>query len=144
VTSAVNEAVALFGNRFREENIDLVLDLPAECRPVRAEEVRLEQILVNLLANAIDAVHDGERRRIAVSVESTDEIVTVEVVDSGPGIAAADTSVVFDPFYTTKEPGAGTGLGLSISYNIAKDFGGNLVAASGAAGARFTLTLPAV
>lgn len=143
VSAAIGDAVALFGNRFRDETIGLVVEVAADCPPVRAEEVRLEQILVNLLSNAIDAVRAGARRQIAVSAAPRDGLVAIEVADSGPGISADDPAMVFDPFYTTKEPGAGTGLGLSISYNIARDFGGNLVVASSSDGARFTLTIPA-
>lgn len=142
----VQGALSLFGNRLREESVELAVDLPEE-RPgeplrVRAEEVRLEQVLVNLLSNALDAVAGTPRRRIAIGAEEADGAVRITVRDSGPGIPEAVAAQVFDPFFTTKPVGAGLGLGLSISYNIVRDFGGVLsVAESGPGGTAFLLTL---
>ncbi|AWJ94828.1 two-component sensor histidine kinase (plasmid) [Azospirillum baldaniorum] len=142
----VQGALALFGDRLREESVELTVDLP-EDRPgeplrVRAEEVRLEQVLVNLLSNALDAVADAPQRRIAIAAEAAEGTVRVTVRDNGPGIPDAVAGQVFDPFFTTKPVGAGLGLGLSISYNIVRDFGGALsVAESGPGGTVFLLTL---
>lgn len=142
----VQGALALFGDRLREESVELTVDLP-EDRPgeplrVRAEEVRLEQVLVNLLSNALDAVADAPQRRIAIAAEAAEGTVRVTVRDNGPGIPDAVAGQVFDPFFTTKPVGAGLGLGLSISYNIVRDFGGALsVAESGPGGTAFLLTL---
>ena len=104
--------------------------------------MRLEQVLVNLLSNALDAVAGTPRRRIAIGAEEADGSVRITVRDSGPGIPEAVAGQVFDPFFTTKPVGAGLGLGLSISYNIVRDFGGVLsVADSGPGGTAFLLTL---
>ncbi|MGR0188564.1 ATP-binding protein [Azospirillum aestuarii] len=142
----VQGALSLFGDRLREESVELAVDLP-EDRPgeplrVRAEEVRLEQVLVNLLSNALDAVAGAPLRRIVIAAEGADGTVRITVRDSGPGIPDAVAGQVFDPFFTTKPVGAGLGLGLSISYNIVRDFGGVLsVADSGPGGTAFLLTL---
>ena len=104
--------------------------------------VRLQQVLVNLLSNAADAMADREEpRRIDISVSDLGGRATVVIEDTGPGLAAPDR--IFDPFYTTKTVGEGLGLGLSISYGIVKSFGGELTGENApGGGARFTLTLP--
>ena len=139
----VQGALSLFDNRLREEAVELAVALPAEPLRVRAEEVRLEQVLVNLLSNALDAVAGAPHRRIAIGAEEeADGTVRITVRDTGPGIPAAVAGQVFDPFVTTKPVGTGLGLGLSISYNIVRDFGGVLsVADTGPGGTAFLLTL---
>ncbi|WP_247877760.1 sensor histidine kinase [Azospirillum thiophilum] len=155
----IQGALSLFGNRLREEAVAVELALrdsdPDSGGPlrVRAEEVRLEQVLVNLLSNALDAVAGAPVRRILIRVGVVETgqgavegeeagAVRIEVRDSGPGIAAEPVGQVFDPFFTTKPVGTGLGLGLSISYNIVRDFGGVLsVAESGPGGTAFVLTL---
>ncbi|WP_376960494.1 ATP-binding protein [Azospirillum sp. A26] len=149
----IQGALSLFGNRLREEAVAVELALPdadpASGTPlrVRAEEVRLEQVLVNLLSNALDAVAGAPVRRILIRAEIVEDgeegaAVRIEVRDSGSGIAADPVAQIFDPFFTTKPVGTGLGLGLSISYNIVRDFGGVLsVAESGPDGTAFVLTL---
>lgn len=149
----IQGALSLFGNRLREEAVEVELALPdadsASGAPlrVRAEEVRLEQVLVNLLSNALDAVAGAPVRRIQIRAEAVGggeegDAVRIEVRDSGPGIAADPVGQIFDPFFTTKPVGTGLGLGLSISYNIVRDFGGVLsVAESGPDGTAFVLSL---
>ncbi|MFS2012326.1 ATP-binding protein [Azospirillum sp. CT11-132] len=147
----IQGALSLFGDRLREEAVGVAVELPDAGAPlrVRAEEVRLEQVLVNLLSNALDAVAAAPVRRILIRAEASGgaqtgepDIVRIEVRDSGPGIAAELAGQIFDPFFTTKPMGTGLGLGLSISYNIVRDFGGVLsVAESGPGGTTFVLTL---
>ncbi|WP_109116774.1 ATP-binding protein [Azospirillum sp. TSO22-1] len=137
----VEAAVALFGTRFKDEGAEITIDIADPSSAVSAEEVRLEQILVNLLSNALDAVRGSPRRCISIVVTADGMDVRIRVSDTGSGIPEDKVLAVFDPFYTTKETGAGLGLGLSISYNIAKDFGGTLTAESSADGATFTLAL---
>ncbi len=147
----IQGALSLFGNRLREEAVAVELQMPDTAAPlrVRAEEVRLEQVLVNLLSNALDAVAGRQARRILIRAEAVEKgdgeeggAVRIEVRDSGPGIVADPVEQIFDPFFTTKPVGTGLGLGLSISYNIVRDFGGVLsVAESGPGGTAFVLTL---
>lgn len=111
---------------------------------VYAEDIRLEQVLVNLIANAIDAVSEmpENERVIRLDIVTQDETLSIDVVDSGPGISEEAMASIFDPFYTTKEIGKGLGLGLSISYNIVKDMGGTInVSRVESGGTRFSLTL---
>lgn len=137
----VEGALSLFAQRIADERIEVLRAVPPGLR-VRAEEVRLEQVLVNLIANAMDAVHDAAARRIEVRARREGEHVSIEIVDSGTGIADAQRSDIFDPFFTTKPPGSGLGLGLSLSFNIIRDFGGRLLLKqSSPAGSIFAIEL---
>jgi two-component system C4-dicarboxylate transport sensor histidine kinase DctB len=119
----VNDAIELFANK----QIPIVLDCNlSSCESVRANPIRLEQVLVNLISNAIDAVEQTTEPLILVSVSRVGEEVTIAVKDNGKGILADDIPHIFDPFYTRKEVGKGLGLGLSIAFNIIKDFGGSI------------------
>ncbi|SGY81343.1 sensor histidine kinase [Moritella viscosa] len=102
---------------------------------VRANSIRLEQVLVNLISNAIDAVehHSEPQITITVSAKLTGSRlghIEITVKDNGYGILAEDLPHIFDPFYTRKISGKGLGLGLSLAYNIIKDFGGSIRAES--------------
>lgn len=142
VGDVVETALSLFGPRFDAERVTLERDLPAGRLHVHAEEIRLEQVLVNLVANALDAVAGIEGATIAVGARRNGHMVEIWVADSGPGIDRAHLERIFDPFFTTKPVGSGLGLGLSLSYNIIKDLGGTLaVAETGPAGTRFLITL---
>lgn len=96
---------------------------------VTGGRVRLQQVFVNLISNALDAMERCPEPRITISREGApDGRVRISVTDVGPGIDIDAAGKVFDPFFTTKTPGKGLGLGLSISYNIIEDFGGRLTA----------------
>lgn len=123
VMPVVNDAIELFTNR----QVPIVLDCGlASDEIVRANPIRLEQVLVNLISNAIDAVENKSEPLILVSVARIDNDVTIAVKDNGKGIVEDDIPHIFDPFYTRKEVGKGLGLGLSIAFNIIKDFGGSI------------------
>ena len=123
--------------------IGLVVPDPLPGIEVVAGPVRLSQVLVNLLTNAVDVCKDRADSRIMLSVEEPgDGLVSIIVADNGPGFDVAEGESIFDPFYPTKEVGEGLGLGLSIAYNIVRDFGGRLEASRGAdGGAVLTVTL---
>jgi two-component system C4-dicarboxylate transport sensor histidine kinase DctB len=89
-------------------------------------QVRLQQVIVNLLSNAVDAMGDLPDPVIELTIEDADDRIRVLVRDRGPGMSSDEIAQLFDPFFTTKDPGKGMGLGLSISYNIVRDFGGSL------------------
>jgi two-component system C4-dicarboxylate transport sensor histidine kinase DctB len=103
--------------------------------------VRLQQVLVNLLTNAADAVEGRGNRRIAVTARQTADAVRLSVRDWGGGVAPGLPERIFDPFFSTKGVGKGLGLGLSISYNIIRDFGGNLSLGAVDQGAEFIIDL---
>ncbi|WP_233828036.1 sensor histidine kinase [Paraburkholderia sp. ZP32-5] len=106
------------------------------------DDLRLEQVLINLLGNALDATAGMSPPRITIEVEAADATLSITVGDNGPGIADDVLPRLFEPFFTTKEMGQGLGLGLAISSSIARDCGGSLIARNApAGGALFVLTL---
>ncbi len=104
---------------------------------------QIQQVIMNLVQNAIDALDGSKERTITITGDRCDDRVAIEVQDTGPGVPKADRAHIFDPFYTTKPVGRGTGLGLSISYKIAADNGGRLVLRDTGSGACFRLELGA-
>ena len=132
VSAALDAAVRLARVQSRFRKVDLELDLPADLSPVLADEHHLAQLFLNLLLNAGDAMQGSGRMRVLARAAAGG--VQVEVADTGPGIAREDLPRVFDPFYTTKDPGEGTGLGLSICHRIAETFGGSIEAENGPSG----------
>jgi signal transduction histidine kinase len=120
-------------------DVDFAPDLP----PVRGDRVQLQQVALNLLINAFEAVQDldVERRRVRLQTSRQDGHIVISVVDQGPGVPEDDMARVFEPFYTTKSDGMG--LGLPICRTIAMSHGGALVAAPNAdTGMTFSLRLP--
>ncbi|UPQ90311.1 sensor histidine kinase [Vibrio sinaloensis] len=139
VMPVVNDALELFANSGAPIVLDCALT-PQEI--VKANPIRLEQVLVNLISNAVDAVADSGEPLIVVSVKRVDSQVTIAVKDNGKGILAEDLPHIFDPFYTRKEVGKGLGLGLSIAFNIIKDFGGSIrVSSQPQQGSEFVIVL---
>lgn len=142
LADAIQASLMLTASRRRTSAMDFALpDLPPDLA-VRAEAVRLEQILVNLLTNAHDAQEGGTDPRIAIAVQADDARVTLTIRDNGPGLSSAMAAQLFTPFATDKPQGLG--LGLVISRDIARDFGGELNALppEPGQGAAFRLTLP--
>ena len=108
----------------------------------RCDDLRLEQVLINLIGNALDAVAGLAEPRIAIEIDAAVTSLSITVRDNGPGIAADALPRLFEPFFTTKEMGQGLGLGLAISSSIARDCGGSLTAKNAdEGGAVFVLTL---
>ncbi|MFC5359123.1 ATP-binding protein [Azospirillum himalayense] len=140
--AAVGQALALLEARLRRESVTVDTDLPPGPLLVAGEDVRLQQVLVNLIGNAADAMRASPRRHVRITLAAEGEEAVLTVRDSGPGIAEADLPRIFVPFFTTKEAGDGLGLGLSISHGIVEDFGGSLTAANHPeGGALFTIRL---
>jgi signal transduction histidine kinase len=140
VAASVTE---VFSVKAAKRDVRLSIDVPSEALLVRMGVGELEQVISNLLINALDAVaqHEGQ---IMVRVESVQERVAIRVEDNGPGVASEDAPHIFDPFYTTKAVGAGTGLGLAVVYGLARDVGGEVgVQPSDMGGAHFYVMLPA-
>ena len=143
VLPAVMDALALFGPQIKAAGVRVENHLPGNADIlVIGDTVRLGQVLVNLLSNAVDAMADAADKTLRISVEEDGEAVLIKVTDTGTGIPPDVLPHVFDPFFTTKESGKGLGLGLPISYGIVRDFGGALTAVSNPqGGATFTVTL---
>ncbi|MGN6232874.1 MAG: sensor histidine kinase [Trinickia sp.] len=120
------------------------LDLDAEHSALIAycDGLRLEQVLINLVGNALDALESVTAPRLTIDVDAGRDTLAIAVRDNGPGVPADILPRLFEPFFTTKEVGKGLGLGLAIASSIARDCGGSLVARSGAGkGTVFVLTL---
>jgi len=141
LATVVDQSLHLLDARLRDESIGVVLDLT---RPawVRGDAIRLEQVLINLLRNALDAMVDKPRKRLEIRLHADEQLWQLTVSDSGGGIAEEHLNSVFDPFFTTKPVGDGLGLGLAVSYAIVHELGGRLIASNRGDGAVFTLTLP--
>ncbi|AGA75163.1 sensor histidine kinase [Pseudomonas plecoglossicida] len=141
LATVVDQALHLLEARIRSEEVEVALYL---ARPawVRGDAIRLEQVLINLLRNALDAMADKRYKRLEIRIEPDGELWRLSVLDSGGGIAEANLAKVFDPFFTTKPVGEGLGLGLAISYGIVHEAGGKLQAENLPGGARLSLTLP--
>lgn len=115
---------------------------PPASLKVWGDDVRLQQVLVNLLRNALDAMKSAPIRRLEIGVDEQGAEVHLWVADSGTGILPEEQGQLFDPFFTTKPAGEGLGLGLSISEGIVRDLGGSLAAANRPeGGAKFIMTL---
>ncbi|MFM8748954.1 ATP-binding protein [Rhabdaerophilum sp.] len=139
----VEGAVLILASRLRESDTRLERDIP-EGLMVEAEDIRLEQVFVNLLANALDALAGTPEPVITIRAEPRNNLVRIEVLDNGPGVPEAVRATIFDPFVTSKPPGEGVGLGLTISFSIIRDFGGALRLLPAERGAHFALELRAV
>lgn len=138
LNAVVQDALGVIDMRLASEGGRVAYDPPEETVWVTGGHVRLQQVVVNLINNALDAMEDQPDRTVFMNISGT----ALQVRDTGPGIAHDKVSHIFDPFFTTKPPGKGLGLGLSISYNIVSDFGGTLsVANHPDGGAVFTVTL---
>lgn len=147
VSAAAKSAIALTSYKLRKaENITLTYNPADYLPPVMVDFHQIEQILVNLIQNACDALsqRSGEKK-IEIGMYHHASSVFLTVSDNGPGIAAELTSKIFEPFFTTKEEGQGTGLGLAICRRIAADHGGNITCSSvPGISTKFTLELPIV
>ncbi|MDO7634436.1 MAG: ATP-binding protein, partial [Porticoccaceae bacterium] len=138
----IRDAADLISNRLKEQRCELIYIPGAKGLAVFAEPIRLEQVLVNLMTNAIDAMEHCRTQSLEIQVSDQGEQVQIDVKDSGMGIPENQLSQIFDPFFTKKEVGKGLGLGLSISYNIIQDFGGHIrVQSTEDLGSCFTLIL---
>lgn len=125
----VADALQVAEARLKASGLQVRVDVPDGLPAVRGGPVRLQQVIVNLLSNAADAM-EGRKGDIELAARAEGGTVVLTVRDHGPGVAPAIADRIFDPFFTTKTVGSGLGLGLSISYNIMKDFGGDLRVAS--------------
>ena len=142
IGAIVAAAMDLLGNQARLINIEQELKLSPSLPPVKVDERQLQQVFVNLILNAVQAMPDGGKLEIETGLAASGQEVQVTVTDSGHGIAPENIPRVFDPFFTTKEVGAGTGLGLSVSYGIVEKHGGHIsVESEVGRGTTFTVIL---
>lgn len=135
----LGNVLALAGHGIRGKSVELVNRVEPGLPPVPCDPEQLEQVLLNLMINAIEASPDGDIVELGASLRG--ESIVVEVVDHGHGVAAAHVERLFDPFFTTKEHG--TGLGLPVAHQIMSQMGGSLLARKNAGeGMTFCVVLP--
>ena len=136
-------AVDLMQDQYKNSNVELVIEQPEHATFVMGHPIQLEQVFLNLLTNARDAVADHvSDPRVSVALAIDGDRVSVSVADNGPGVPEALQCDIFDAFFTTKAIGKGTGLGLSVSRGIIAALKGELTLTSSEDGATFTITLP--
>ena len=125
----ISEPLQLLTEQLSRAGIAIETDFPPAMPEVNADADRLQQVFVNLLTNARDALCDleaGKPRCIKLQIQDTEHHVIYRIQDTGPGVAETNVQHIFDPFFTTKEVGQGTGLGLSLSHGIIADHGGSM------------------
>ncbi|WP_020407329.1 sensor histidine kinase [Hahella ganghwensis] len=138
VGACISAALKITESEIRRHQIDLVMNTEDQDVFVLADMVRLEQVLINLITNGVQAIAeasaDNSERRLNVDVTEHRDHVRIQVQDSGPGISEEALSHLFEPFFTTKTQSQGLGLGLSISHRIAESMGGSLTARNAVGG----------
>lgn len=144
INEVIQRAVSLMQEQMRLRQIDLKINLCDSDPVVIGNAIQLEQVFINLLTNARDAVAASEQRVISIDCAISGEVVELAFSDTGPGIPSGMEQRIFDPFFTTKEVGKGTGLGLSITYGILKEHHGTIIVKKKppGEGATFVIQLP--
>lgn len=143
ISQVVSSAISLIQEQLRLRQIEVQTFMPDEEIVVVGNAIQLEQVFLNLLTNARDALADMPEKRIIITCTKNTEFIEIRVRDTGPGIPPEIEQRIFDPFFTTKEVGAGTGLGLSITYSIIQEHqGAVMVENHDGGGALFLIQLP--
>jgi two-component system NtrC family sensor kinase len=143
VNDVITQTITFLQNEARFRAIEIHTNLQKDLPLVASDPAQLQQVLLNIIDNAIDAIgKDGNIRVATMAVHDPDEII-ITVKDSGPGIPKEKLDKIFDPFFTTKKVGEGTGLGLTISFSIIQKLGGRIkVESEEGHGATFIISLP--
>jgi C4-dicarboxylate-specific signal transduction histidine kinase len=152
INDPIKDVFKVLGHQLKVHDIDLQLDLDPDLPDILAEHNRLEQVFINLVSNAIDAMDEKSsqtdlqdaNKQLSIKSFMEDDRVTVLVVDTGTGMSEEVKNKIIEPFFTTKKVGKGTGLGVSISYGIVKDYGGHIdIESEIGRGTTFKLAFPA-
>lgn len=145
ISEVLSDAVNLTRHTIEEANIEISIDNMAPSATVQGNRLRLEQVLVNLLRNAVPAMEHSDERHLSIEVRTLENEVLVSVTDTGRGLDNRSLETLQEPFHTTRRSGEGMGLGLAISTAILKEHNGRLTAEQcDQGGARFTMILPLV
>jgi signal transduction histidine kinase len=160
INDPINDVFKVLGHQLKVHNVEIELDLDPDVPDILAEHNRLEQVFINLVSNAIDAMDEKDNRpeisdkekRLTIKSFAENNHACIKVIDTGIGMSEEvkhkifEPEVkhkIFEPFYTTKKVGKGTGLGVSISYGIVKDYRGSIeIESEFGKGTTFTLTFP--
>jgi len=153
INDPVNDVFKVLGHQLKVHDVDVKLDLDPDIPDILAEHNRLEQVFINLVSNAIDAMDQKDSRpefsdkhkQLTIQSGVENGHVCVKVIDTGTGMSEEVKNKIFEPFYTTKRVGKGTGLGVSISYGIVQDYKGTIeIESELGKGTTFTLKFPPV
>jgi len=139
--SVVDGALEILKPSLRKSGIQLSIEIQPEDIEVRANNVLLQQVLVNLISNGMQAINGQAEKKITVEAKPEGSRVVIAVEDTGTGVSDEHVQRIFDPFYTTKKSGQGLGLGLTISDRIIRESGGQMKLIKTVKGARFEITL---
>ena len=154
VNDVIESALKFFSEQLKVHNIELTKNMDDKLPLIKGSPVRLEQVLVNFISNARHAVEKSGKDTMEIKISSyfltqdesylKNDSVVIEITDNGPGIPKHIADHIFEPFYTTKDPGMGTGLGLSISRKIVEEHKGKIILKNTVdKGASFLIVLPA-
>ena len=152
INDPIRDVFKVLGHQLKVHDIEVELDLDPDLPDIMAEHNRLEQVFINLVSNAIDAMDqkiseagiENTSKQLCIKSFAKNGCVTVHVTDTGTGMLEEVKNKIFEPFFTTKKVGKGTGLGVSISYGIVKDYGGSIdIESEIGVGTTFRLTFPA-
>ncbi|MFL5605806.1 MAG: ATP-binding protein, partial [Gemmatimonadaceae bacterium] len=144
INGVVSRTLRMRQYQFSEEVVRAVPELADDLPSVMGDARQLQQVCLNLITNAVQAMSPGGGGTLHVRTYAADGMVRLEVIDTGPGILPEARAHIFEPFFTTKKEGEGTGLGLSVSYGIVTAHGGTIeVVETGAKGTTFRVSLPA-
>jgi PAS domain S-box-containing protein len=151
INDPINDVFKVLGHQLKVHEVEVQLDLDPNIPDILAEHNRLEQVFINLVSNAIDAMDEKDNRpeindkkkRLTIKSFAENDHVCVQVTDTGIGMSEEVKNKIFEPFYTTKKVGKGTGLGVSISYGIVQDYKGSIEIESEAGkGTTFIIKFP--
>ncbi len=145
IVQNIHRSLSLMREQLRLRQIEVELQLPEGEALVDGNAIQLEQVFINLLTNARDAMANSAKKIITIACTASDTLVDIRVGDTGAGIPEGLEQRIFDPFFTTKDVGTGTGLGLSITYGIIKEHQGTInVENHPGEGALFVIELPRI
>ncbi len=146
LNEVIEKTLELGAHRMKVNNIDVVVDFAADLPKTMADFFQMQQVFINIVNNAEQAMVEMHRRgRLVVKTQKVGNMIQISFADNGPGIPEENMKRIFDPFFTTKEVGKGTGLGLSICYGLVEAHGGRIYAKSKLGeGATFVVEIPIV
>jgi putative nucleotidyltransferase with HDIG domain len=141
--SMIENAFYMAQHRLPDNQVETSVEIPENVTKLHVDARQIEQVLVNLFVNGIQAMDGSGKLSLKVEHHEATGTVSIQVTDTGPGIAAEDLNRIFDPFFTTKREGEGTGLGLAVSHRIVEAHGGRMTVSSRLGkGTTFTIQLP--
>jgi len=139
----IDQVVRLLSYRIEKEHVSLTQHVPEGIPRIWMEANSMQQVLLNLISNALDALAESQKKEIHVEVHREDDFIQLTVADSGCGLAPENLEKIYEPFFTTKPIGRGTGLGLATSRSIIDSYGGNITCESKlGVGTTFRILLP--